>query len=233
MPKLILLICLMAGTLTFAQKNKSSPEERIFYDETFKDAGFFDFSMRLQKAILDKDIQQLRPLLAAVIFDGEIGCGDCKKEEFMQLYLINEGDYYWNVFKNSLQYGFQRLERENETYFQAPAFFSKYEAETELLILGENVNIRKEPSINSAIIATASFEKANCTCDALSLSSEEYQSNYATADGYDWVKITLRDGTEGFVVSDFTSLKKIQNVITVKTVDGKWQITSFFSRNFL
>lgn len=201
----------------------SNAQESLFTDEAFKDNDFYNFKLKLGKAIDNKNVEELRPLLSDSIIDSKDGCGICPKEVFITNYFKNQNGYWWGVMKNAFRFGFKKY----KGYYQAPSFYQKVDAENEIIILAENVNVRKKPSLKSEVIGQLSFQKVKSKPMPVLLSNEENKEYFVNADGYAWIKVTLKNGKSGYVVQDFTNLRIIEKEITVKKINGNWKITSF------
>lgn len=204
-----------------------SAQQELFYSETFKDESFFQFTLTLKKALKEKNPEILKTILADSVEDGFGGCGYCSKSAFINNHFSpNQKDYWWNILKNTIRFGFARVKKEGTIYFQAPSWYQKYESEEELIILGENVNVRKRAAIQSEVIDQLSFTKVDCNCGIENVTEE----TYVTADGYQWVQITLPDGRKGYIVTDFTSVgDENYKELSVEKINGEWKITSFFN----
>ncbi|XLS28596.1 SH3 domain-containing protein [Flavobacteriaceae bacterium M23B6Z8] len=220
MKKYVLYFCLLFTAIIYAQ-------EELFHDETFKDKSFFEFTLTLKKAIQDKNPEVLKTILADSVEDGFGNCGYCAKSAFINNHFgPDQKNHWWNVLKSTIRFGFARVEKEGATYFQAPAWYQKYDSEKELVILGENVNVRKRASVKAEVIDQLSFTKAACFC-GIEYTTEE---TYVASDGYQWVQITLPDGRKGYIVTDFSSLgDAYYKELSVEKIDGEWKITSFFN----
>ncbi len=67
--------------------------------------------------------------------------------------------------------------------------------------MGENVNIRKYPSLQSEIIRKSSYEKFDCDCNIITMKDWTFQEK----ENIWWIAIKLKDGKYGFVDSELTS----------------------------
>lgn len=216
MKNILIILAIFCFTFSSAQKS-------LFSDESYRDVDFYNFKLKLAKALENKSIDELRPLLADSIIDSKDGCGICPKDIFLKNLFSDENGYGWKVMKNTFRFGFKN----HKDYFQAPSFYQDVNMEKEIIVLAENVNVRKKPNLNSEVIAQLSFQKVKSKPMAVLLSKEEYKEYFANSDGYSWIKVTLENGKSGYIVQDFTNLRMIEKEITVKKNNDEWKITSF------
>ncbi|WP_340203490.1 SH3 domain-containing protein [Ascidiimonas sp. W6] len=215
-----LLCCLFFSLLLSAQND-------LFHDESYKDAAFFAFKMKLLKAIETQDVDALVPILADTVEDGFGGCGACPKQEFINNHFSkDQNNYWWGILRNITRFGFARIDKNGKYFFQAPSWYQKHNSENELVVLGENVNVREDASTSSRVIAQLSFTKTGCNCSIVNMTEESSKF----ADGYHWIQIVLPNGKKGYIVSDFTSMSDgYFKELSVKKINGEWKITSFFN----
>src|SRR5690606_15353463 len=107
--------------------------------------------------------------------------------------------------------------------FQAPSYLKKVDTDNELIILGKNVNVRKEPKLNSEIIRTATYEVFKCDCNILTATDKTYQ----TVNGINWIEIKLDENKVGYVAVEYTSYDLIKEMIIAK-VNGQWKIIYWY-----
>ncbi len=208
---------------------------QIIKDDTHLDLDFFKFKNELLISVMEKDTTKLKSLLADRVFESNNGCGypGCSKEEFIEMYFKNQvNDDTWNDLLKIIRFGFARIEDQDtkvgvpheEIVFQGPSYHRKIKTGDEILILGENVNIREKPSLNGKIIKTSSFEIFNCDCNITTMKKSTYQK----VDGIDWLEIKLGNGNYGYVSANLTSYNLIKE-LTIGKVNGEWKIVSYFN----
>ena len=225
---LLACFCLLISQNSFAQP---------VYDQSFRDLSFVRFKNQLTEAILDKDTSKLFPLLAPEIHINDNGCSYAPKECFMAEFRLPgpDRDKLWSDMLKAVSFGFShtvlkdavyRLAGKGEAVFQAPSYLKSFDSKNnqQLLVLGQNVNIREKPTQYSKVIAQASFETLKYD-DPLSTGS---RSDFFFDDGKQWYRVTLRDGRTGYMMEDFTSAS-LTRELTVKKVNGEWKIISFYS----
>jgi hypothetical protein len=206
---------------------------QVINDESYLDMEFVKFKAELTNCVIAKDTIHLKRLLADSIQESNDGCGfiGCPKNEFIQYYFDESANESWQNMLSIIRFGFSRINHEytdrpvphSGTVFQGPSYLKKIDEEKQLVILGENVNIRKEPGINSPIIRKASFEIFSCDCNIGDLTELTYQ----TVNGIHWVQIKLGENQVGYVAQEFTSVQ-IDKEMTIAKVKGQWKIISFY-----
>jgi len=206
---------------------------QVINDESYLDVEFMKFKAELTTCVIAKDTIKLKRFLADTIRESKDGCDypGCPRKEFIEYLFKESADYSWQTMLSIIRFGFSRVTDEytdtpvvhSSTVFQGPSYLKKIDEEKQLVILGENVNIRKEPGINSPIIRKASFETFSCDCNIF----DSTELTYQTVDGIDWVQIKLGDNQVGYVAREFTSVE-IDKEMTVAKVKGQWKIISFY-----
>ncbi|WP_299125398.1 SH3 domain-containing protein [uncultured Tenacibaculum sp.] len=206
---------------------------QIINDESYLDLSFLKFKTELLNCVMQKDTLKLKDFLAERVFESKDICGypGCPKDQLIKYYFKESAEDSWKDMLAILRFGFSRLEDENpdnivphdKVIFQGPSYLKKIDTENQLLILGENVNIRKEPSLKSEIIRTATYEVFNCDCNTLTMTNKTYQ----TVDGINWIEIKLEQNKIGYVSSKLTSYDLIKEM-TIAKVNGEWKIISWF-----
>lgn len=224
MKNLILVLMILLSIPSFGQ---------VINDESYLDLSFLKFKTELLNCVMQKDTLKLKEFLAETVFESKDVCGypGCSKDELIKYYFKENAEESWKNMSTILRYGFSRLEDENpenivphdKIIFQGPSYLKKVNTDNELLILGENVNIRKQPGVKSEIIRTASYEVFNCDCNILTMTDKTHQF----VDGIDWIEIKLGENQIGYVASEFTSHDVIKEM-TIGKVHGEWKIISWF-----
>jgi hypothetical protein len=205
---------------------------QIINDESYLDLEFLKFKTELLNCVIQKDTSKLKEFLAERVFESKDVCGypGCSKNELIKYYFTENSEDSWKTMLTILRFGFSRLEDENpkniiphdKIIFQGPSYLKKVDTENELIILAENVNIRKQPGLKSEIIRTTSYEVFKCDCNILTMTDKTHQ----TADGINWIEIKLGKNEIGYVSSELTSHELIKEM-TIAKVNGKWKIISW------
>lgn len=205
-------------------------------DQSFRDLAFVKFKNQLTEAILDRDTAKLFPLLADEVHASD-QCSYAPKSCFMDEFRHPgpDRDKLWNDLLKAVSFGFShtvlndavyRIAGRAEVIFQAPSYLKSFDDknQTQLLVLGQNVNIREKPTVYSKVLTQASFEALKYV-DPLTTG---LRSDFYFDEGRQWYRVMLRDGRTGFIAEDFTSAS-LNRELSVKKINGEWKIISAFS----
>ncbi|WP_156039746.1 SH3 domain-containing protein [Aureispira sp. CCB-QB1] len=216
-----------------------SIQAQLIQDESYLDESFWIFKNKLEASILTEDKEAFKKCLADNIILGGYACDNdassCSKEEVMKSYFENDANAAesWNALRWILRFGFKRMTKSRHIdsriikngipRFQAPSFKTKIDEENELIVLGERVNIREEPSLNAKVIRQASYEVFACDCN----SNTHKKTTYQEVDGIGWMEIKLKNGKVGYIAAKYGSNIESRE-LTVAKIKGEWKIISFF-----
>ena len=225
MKRFILIITILLTVKSYGQ---------LINDESYLDFSFLKFKAELLNCVIQKDTVKLKGFLAERVLESNDGCGypGCTKEELIRYYFNGDSDYSWNSMLTILRFGFTRIEDKNpdlivpheKIVFKGPSYLNKIDTDNEILVLGENVNIRKKPSLKSEIIRTTSYEVFKCDCNISTMTNTTYQ----TVDGISWIEIKMEDNKIGYIASKLTSYDLIKEM-TIAKINGEWKIISWFN----
>ncbi|MBW1294985.1 SH3 domain-containing protein [Aquimarina litoralis] len=207
---------------------------QLINDESYLDVEFLEFKTNLLHCVIRKDKEKLKDFLAEHVLESKDTCGypGCTKDEFIKYYFGEYPDESWNHMLTILRFGFSRIEDEypnnivphDKIIFKGPSYLKKVDTDNEIIVLGENVNIRETPSLKGKIIRQASFEKFSCDCNITTMKKSTHQQ----VDGINWLEIKLKSGKVGYISAALTSYALIKEM-TIAKVNGKWKIISFFN----
>lgn len=224
---IITFLVLLFSQLGFSQ---------LIHDESYIDSSFNDFRNELTRVIAGKDVSGFKKLLANRVHESADGCGypGCSPDDIIKFYFNERADETWVLLHQINRFGFRRVIDEypenivphDPIVFRAPSYLTEIDEEMELVILGENVNIRSSASLNGKIIKQASFEKYSCDCNIMDMKKTTYQM----IDGIQWIEIKLEKGNVGYVASKLTS-QEVYKDLTVAKINGHWKIITFFQRS--
>lgn len=211
---------------------------QLIQDDSYLDPDFIVFKAQLVLAIEERDSLALSELMADTVWASKDACGTrgCTKEVFFQFSFDVHDEKSWNDLSEIVRFGFRRRlmghpygldEREHLTY-QAPSYLNQFNYENTVIILGENVNIRKRPSLTSEIIQPITYDTVSCQCQ---FGMDESDRVFSKADQIYWLKVTLRNGQKGYVAEHLTS-NVISREISVRKINGAWKIISIMPTVF-
>ncbi|OHD61004.1 MAG: hypothetical protein A2014_00865 [Spirochaetes bacterium GWF1_49_6] len=219
---LILVFFVAAGVWAGAAPKKFKKVVMKPADQSSKDASLKKYMDNLKKIVKSKDLKGLKAASSpefAYCFDSDGGFNlmvenwnlksDPKNVKFWKLmeFLVNNGGTYQDG-GYSVPYWYGSLQYPDDS-----------EGETVYYILaGQNVNIRKEPSSKSAVVAKLSYETV------LYLESSDVTENIG-GEEYPWIKVRLSDGKEGYVFEKYLYGMYSFRAVFEK-VDGQWKMSA-------
>lgn len=207
--------------------------QNYFIDESDVDSSFMAFKIQLGKALNTHDTTALFAMLHYTIAESPEGCGlNGSKECFIeQMGFRNAdgGETFWKQETQLFRMGFTKQEYlSGETgktayIFTAPSFKTQgINNNTNLLVIGENINIREKPSFNGKILAKVSYKKYK-------FNNPQIKPTRATKlynGGIHWVELALSKSMVGYVAQSFTSLA-LDRELSCKKIAGEWKITAY------
>lgn len=222
----LLLVCCACNNMSAAAQN-------YFTDESSADSSFVVFKAQLLQALVQRDTTALFDMLHYTIAESPEGCGlnaskDCFIEQ-MGFRGNTQGDAFWRQAAQLVRCGFSKQsyisgETGAETYmFTAPSFkMMGINNQNTLLVIGENVNIRQQPSASSKVIAKVSYKRYKFNNPKIkpTLAPKLFQG------GVHWVELALGSKWVGYVSESYTTLA-LQRELTCKRVGGEWKIIGY------
>lgn len=168
-------------------------------DEAPRDQAFFVFREQLREAIAQRAVFRLLDALSPnikVSFGGEQGV-----EDFVTTWQLDSKQpdtlAIWDLLEGVFAQG--GTFSDGGQAFQAPYYFStwpdQYDAFDHAVVTGSGVRLREQPSLNSTIIKTVSYEVVKV------LAAETNQQ--VTEGEYPWRRVALLDGREGYIYGQF------------------------------
>jgi hypothetical protein len=188
-------------------------------DEASRVPSFFVFRARLLEALQQRDTSYVISAVSPNIknsFGGSDGIA-----EFKQGWKLERPDSkFWKTMTGVLALGGSF---NGDDSFAAPYTFSKFPEDFDAfeygVIVGENVRVRKEPKLDSQVIATLSFDIVKVTDWMPKLSSGSKQ---------EWISVSLANDVKGYIAKEYIRSPIDYRAIFEKK-DGKWQLTAFVS----
>lgn len=224
---LILLFCLSLSDVMFPQSIKFPPP-----DEIYKDSSLVNFLATLKHIISTKDKQALLGVIDSNIkysFGNEIGFSD-----FQKIWKLDESNSpLWSTLDRLLSMGGCYTDYHNSKDVCFPYYFGQklpdnVDITFASFIVGERVNIRREPTEVSGIIGTFSNELVLYDAEnrvRIPACTTKTHSHYTGEfDAHDWNPIKTLDGkTKGFVYWSNLYWSMDYRLFLSKE-SGKWKI---------
>jgi hypothetical protein len=247
LPLVLVGLCLwcLAGEATepeleeFSWRSSFARVEWALVDEGPRDASFLEFRTRLHTIIVQKDVSSLMSVVAQdvlVSFEGDGG-----RDEFRTHWGLDaeaRKSRIWVEFAYILRLGGCFTESEETSTSEKARFVAPYIAcetpkkvrdllldDWELgVIVGSNVNVRREPSSTAKTIEQVSYE-------CVRFADHERDATDPTLErigpeSFPWWKVELASGNSGYVWGKYVRSPLDYRVGFAK-VHGEWKIASF------
>ena len=215
----VALACLLHPQQARAQYGKLYP-----VDEASQDPSFFVFRARLLLALQQRDAGFVLSILSPDVllsFGGHDGV-----EEFEKRWQPERPDSpLWNELMVVLALGGAFRDGGEGRYFAAPYTYTNFlhdgdgglEAFEAAVSVEENVSVRREPSANSPLVATLSFDIVKVA---------DWEPSQPMDNQQHWVKVAVAEGVEGFVPEEFLR-SPIHYRAVFRKREGRWLLTAF------
>lgn len=209
---LVIFFFLSAYSPAFAKEAKLHP-----YDDASRDPSFFIFRAQLLEAIQQRDASFVISILSPNIknsFGGNDGVS-----EFRKYWKLERSDSkFWNTMIKVLALGGSFS---GETSFMAPYIYSKFPDEFDAfeygVVIGENVNVRKEPKLSGQVMSTLSYDIVKVA---------DWKPINEAGKKQAWVTVSLTGDVKGYIAADYIRSPIDYRAIFEKK-NGKWQLTAF------
>lgn len=189
-----------------------------------RDPSLVAFRERLRGAVAKKDAQTLLDSLAPNVLIG-FG-GDAGVDAFKAKWKPEDPNSpLWPALREALRHGWaQDDDAGGDPLYVAPYLFETFPDEIDPAqygaIVGDRVNIRKEPNSDAAVVGTVSYEIVKM--------QRSSNAPTETIDGetHPWVQVTLPDGTSGYVYGRYVR-SPLDYRAGFRKVDGEWKMVFF------
>ncbi|MCP4440758.1 MAG: SH3 domain-containing protein [Aureispira sp.] len=216
-------------------------------DESYKDVDFLKFKLELVGVILNKDKDKLLTMLDEniTVVNFQDPKDDAKKmfeETFFSKKGKDQESLFWSEALKNIAFGFAiqktskaslewLLDAGYKKVFTAPSFVAAgfgysggfYDDIGDFLVLGTDVNVRKEPSVKSEIVDKVSYEVVTFNRnvgDFPPITSDSPKDSK-------WYPVVLKNGKEGYIISDYISEDYALSFRIAQTPKG-WKIIEFY-----
>jgi hypothetical protein len=224
------LITLIASQLITAFPATAAPRRPIvIHDQTPSDRSFADFSAKLKQAIRDRDAKYVTSVLPPKV----LGLGFGRPIPIADLKLNNANSRFWGIFEYTTKPGCDRSRLNNQVWLCAPVaqdFLRQYPDPANrpgidyqlnnVIVLGQNVNVRSQPNLNGRVIAQLTNEVV--------ASNRQVQGVYDPNPLIGWTAVVLPDGRSGYVNNRYAYFA-LGYTLQVEKVGGQWQITKILA----
>jgi Bacterial SH3 domain len=224
-------ISLLVGALTLNLMVTALPAAAVprrpivIHDQTSTDPSFAKFAAQLNQAIRDRNATDLTRMLPAQTLP--IGFGLPLKINDLQL--NNGNSRFWGILEHATKPGCARSQFDAKVWLCAPVaqdFLRQYPAPNRqtgvkyqldnVIVLGQQVNVRSQPSLNGRVIGQLSNEVVQVNSQVKSI----YDPNPLVG----WTSVVLPDGKRGYVSNRFAYFA-LGYTLQIEQVNQRWQIT--------
>ena len=212
-------------------------------DEVPPSSDFAKFRQEFKRAIADRNAEFILPLLPR--YDtGELAFG-FGLTPIDDLKLDQRDSWFWSTIEKAMQFGCADVpaadlgyETAGDVVWVCPgttiAFEQQYptppDAEgidhyfNNLMILGENVNLRSQPSLDSDVIALLSNEVVSSYSEGWELIHSQTNEGEHRDPMDSWTPVEIANGKQGFVYSRYAYAPLDPRLVFGRTDDGSWII---------
>ncbi|KAM3093075.1 SH3 domain-containing protein [Phormidesmis sp. 146-35] len=216
-------------------KLEDFPRQKIVLsDETAADPEFAAFRKQLEKAVQKRDVK----FVSALIPRKGVAMGFGVPQSLETLKLNDPKARLWGILEKSLSAGCSRMnvrstttpdgwmcstvQRDFEKQFPPPRESKGIDfALSKVIVVGDRVNVRSRPSLNSSVIAVLSNEVVDFDRRSFENGQEEQIEAYSPVDG--WTPIILPNDKKGYVFNRY-AFHPLEYRIVLHKVEGQWQI---------
>lgn len=213
---IVLAITILSILASIDQPSLAQSAKLYPVDEAHRDPSFFIFRARLFQAIQQRDTGFLISILSPSVMNSFGGSGGIA--EFKQFWKPERADSkFWKTITEALVLGGSFGP---DHTFMAPYTYSKFPDEFDAfehgVVVGENVRVRKQPTLDGAVIATLSFDIVRVA---------EWKPRQDEQKNQGRVVVVLKDGSKGYISEDYIRSPIDYRAIFEKS-DGKWQLAA-------
>lgn len=212
-------------------------------DEVPSNSDFAKFRREFKQAIANRNADFILPLLPR--YDtGEVAIG-FGLAPVADLELEQSDSWFWSTLDKAMRFGCADVpaadlgyETAGDVVWVCPgttlAFERQYPTppETEgidhyinnLMIIGENVNMRSQPSLDSEVIALLSNEVVGSYSEGWEQIYSQLKENERRDPINSWTPVEIANGKQGFVYSRYAYAPLDPRLVFGRTDDGRWTI---------
>jgi hypothetical protein len=203
-------------------------------DETQQSPDFAKFLDRVKQAVRDRDAQFIRSIVTPKT---KFTFGEHRSIDYLNP--ENPNSPFWSQLEKSLVLGCTN----EQIFFSCPTTFRQFDAatknapnsqkdiayESSIIVVGENVNVRSQPSTTAPTIAALTNEIVRFDAETFSKASVKDRSetlNLSNLDG--WTPVILPNDKHGYVSNRYAYSPLGYRVLFAKE-EEKWVIQAFLS----
>jgi hypothetical protein len=211
------------------------PHQRLtIRDDTARDREFAQFRQRVERAIQKRDAQFVSSLIP---LEG-VAIGFGAPQTLKDLNLTDPKASFWSLLEKAMgtSCGTTHLDSASQTkgwicptvqrefYKQYPPTPGSQGVDYELtrvIVVGDRVNVRSEPNLNSPVVGVLSNEIVRFDRRSFQNSQEEEIEAYNPVHG--WTPVILPNEKKGYVYNRY-AYHPLENRVIFGKIKGRWQI---------
>ncbi|MBE9012463.1 hypothetical protein IQ250_19890 [Pseudanabaenaceae cyanobacterium LEGE 13415] len=175
-------------------------------DESVQSSDFTKFLDRTKQAVRDRDAKYIRSIVTP---QTKFSFGAQRSIDYLNP--ENPNSSFWTSLEKALALGCSK----EPNGYSCPTVFQQFQnaakqsspeldAFSAIVVVGQNVNVRSEPHVNSPAIATLTNEIVKYDAGAFQNASEQEKSEILRLDNPNgWTPVVLLDNRRGFVASQY------------------------------
>jgi hypothetical protein len=223
-----LLGCALVGSqfLSILPANAAPRRPIVVRNEIAQDPSFAQFAAKLQRAIRDRDAKYVTSVLPK---DG-ISIGYTRPTKIADLKLNNPQSDFWGILAYTTAHGCAKSTLANSAAWLCSTVANDFERQypvpqngnwpdymmQQVIVLGQDVNVRSQPNRNGTVIRTLSNEVVTY--------NSKGATNFSRNPLIGWTPVTLNDGKTGYVYNRYAYFI-LGHTLQVEKRQNQWQIT--------
>lgn len=213
MTRLVLFLLVLAALPASAQVGSLPP-----HDQGAQDPSFIAFRAKLLAAAAARDTTTIFRAFdsgATISFGGHYGPQGLRDLWFGPDAMREPGLDFWSTFARTLAMGSTVQDDIVSAPYLFMAFPERLDVFSHLVVVGENVRVRAEPSTSGHVLGSLTYQIVPTR-----------EEPWVQSGGYTWVPIRLAAGEDAWVADDFT-WSPVGYRIGFEKRDGAWRILYF------
>jgi hypothetical protein len=212
--------------LTVLPANAVPRRPIVVRNEIVQDASFAQFAAKLQQAIRDRDVQYVTSVLPK---DG-VAIGYTRPTKIADLKLNNPQSDFWGILAYTTANGCARSHLKDSPAWLCSTVAGDFERQypvpkngnwmdymlQQVIVLGQNVNVRSQPNRNGTVVSTLSHEVVR--------SNPKVTGSFSRNPLVGWTPVTLNNGKTGYVNNRYVYFP-LGDTLQVEKRQNQWQIT--------
>ncbi len=224
---LIFGCALVGGQFLATMPADAAPRRPIVVrNEIAQDPSFAQFAAKLQKAIRDRDVKYVTSVLPK---DG-IAIGYGRPTTIADLKLHNSQSDFWGILAYTTAHGCAKSTLANSSAWLCSTVANDFERQypvpkngnwpdymhPQVIVLGQDVNVRSRPNLNGTVMQTLSNEVVTYNAQGT--------TNFSRNPLIGWTPVTLNNGKTGYVHNRYVYFP-LGHTLQVEKRQNQWQIT--------